>query len=87
MKLAQNKKRCVLSVAAAQDEDVLLAVCDAASKGIVEPILVGNVTEIKELADKNNLDISGYEMISADELVDAARLAVELVSTGKADLL
>ncbi len=76
-----------LSVAAAQDEDVLLAVCDAASKGIVEPILVGNVTEIKELADKNNLDISGYEMISADELVDAARLAVELVSTGKADFV
>jgi len=87
MKLAQDQKTMRLSVAAAQDEDVLLAVCDAASKGIVQPILVGNVNEIKELAAKNNLDISGYEMISADELVDAARLAVELVSTGKADFV
>ena len=87
MKLAQDQKTMRLSVAAAQDEDVLLAVCDAATKGIVQPILVGNVNEIKELAAKNNLDISGYEMISADELVDAARLAVELVSTGKADFV
>lgn len=87
MKVAQEQKSMRMSVAAAQDEDVLIAVCDAAKKGIVEPILVGNIEEIKSIAVKNNLDISGYEMISADDLVDAARKSVELVSTGKADFV
>jgi len=87
MKVAQEQATMRLSVAAAQDEDVLIAVCDAAKKGIVEPVLVGNVDEIKSIAAKNNLDISNYEMISADDLVDAARKSVELVSTGKADFV
>lgn len=87
MKVAQKQSTMRLSVAAAQDEDVLLAVCDAAEKGIVEPVLVGNVEEIKGIAEKNNLNISAYELIEANELVDAARKAVELVSSGKADFV
>lgn len=87
MKVAQEQVSMKMSVAAAQDEDVLIAVCDAAKKGIVEPILVGNIEEIKSIATKNNLDISGYEMISADDLVEAARKSVELVSSGKADFV
>lgn len=87
MKVAQDQETMRLSVAAAQDEDVLLAVCDAAAKGIVEPVLVGNLEEIKAIAAKNGLDISTYEMVEAVELVDAARKAVELVSSGKADFV
>lgn len=87
IEVAKEQKTMRLSVAAAQDEDVLISVCEAAEIGLVEPILVGNVDEIKNIAKLNNLDISGYEIISANELSDAAKIAVELVSKGKADFV
>lgn len=76
-----------LAVAAAQDEDVLIAVCSAANMGIVEPILVGIAEKIKKIAKKNNLDISKYQLIDKTDLTEAARTAVELVSSGKADFV
>lgn len=76
-----------LAVAAAQDEDVLIAICSAADMGIVEPILVGITEEIKKIAKKNNLDVSKYELIDKTDLTEAARTAVELVSSGKADFV
>lgn len=76
-----------LAVAAAQDEDVLIAVCSAADMGIVEPILVGIAKEIKKIAKKNNLDISKYQLIDKTDLTEAARASVELVSSGKADFV
>ena len=84
---AKNQKTMKLVVAAAQDEDVLVAVCQAAEQGIVDPVLVGDIEKIKELASKNNLKIDEYEMIEAVELTDAASISVKLVSDGKADFL
>jgi len=84
---AKNQQKMKLAVAAAQDEDVLVAVCQAAEQGIVDPVLVGDIEKIKELASKNNLKIDEYEMIEAVELTDAASISVKLVSDGKADFL
>lgn len=84
---AKEQTTMKLAVAAAQDEDVLIAVCGAAEMGIVEPILVGESVKIIELAGKNNLDISKYELIDKVDLIEAARTSVELVSTGKADFV
>jgi len=85
--VAKNQNMMKLAVAAAQDEDVLIAVMGAAEKGIVEPILVGNKVEIETIAKKNGFDISKYELIEANELELAASESVKLVSTGKADFL
>jgi len=84
---AKNQKTMKLVVAAAQDEDVLVAVCQAAEQGIVDPVLVGDTDKINEIATKNNLSIDGYETIEAVDLTEAARVSVKLVSDGKADFL
>ncbi len=87
IKAAKEQTTMKLAVAAAQDEDVLIAVCSAAEMGIVEPILVGETSQIKEIAKNNNLDINNYEMIEKSDLTDAARTSVQLVSSGKADFV
>ncbi|RKD27282.1 phosphate butyryltransferase [Caminicella sporogenes DSM 14501] len=84
---AKEQKTMKLAVAAAQDEEVLAAVCNAAKMGIVEPILVGDAVKIKEIASDHSLDVEKYEIIEKKDLNDAARTAVELVSSGKADFV
>ena len=83
-KQAGNKK---IAVAVAQDLDVLLAVTNAIKIGIVNCILVGNKEEILAIATENKLDLSTIEIIDVLDKVEACRQAVQLVSSGKADIL
>ncbi len=87
LQVASEQKTMKLAVAAAQDEEVLVAVCNAADMGIIEPILVGDETKIKEIAKEHDLDIEKYEIIEKMDLMEAAMASVELVSSGKADFL
>lgn len=87
MEAAKAQKKARLAVAAAQDDDVLIAVCNAAQEGIIEPVLIGDSAKIKALAAENNLDISAFEMVEAEDLTEAARTAVKMVSSGQADFL
>lgn len=84
---AKKGQKMNLVVAAAQDEDVLFAVCKAAEEGLVLPILVGDVPEIEALAKTQGLDLSGYELIHEPDLTESARTSVRLVSEGKGDFL
>lgn len=85
--MAKDQKRMKLAVAAAQDEEVLVAVCNAAELGFVEPILVGDNENILKLAQEHNLNISGYRIVDTKDLTEAARTAVALVSSGEADFV
>jgi phosphate butyryltransferase len=76
-----------LAVAAAADEVVLSAVCEAYEKNIVCPILVGNAGEIRKIAAENSLDIEEFRIIHAESNEEAARTAAEMVSSGEADIL
>jgi len=87
MNAAKNQETMKLAVAAAQDEDVLVAVCQAAEQGLIDPVLVGDIKAVKEIAAKNNLNVDGYELVEATELAEAASISVKLVSDGKADFL
>lgn len=80
-----NKMRLV--VVAAEEENVLIAVDDAYKNGIIIPILIGDEEAIKELAKKNDIDISNYTLISSNSFEESARIAVKLVSENKADFL
>ena len=88
---AVEKGRVVLAVAAAQEASVLEAVCDAYDKGIVQPILVGEPEAIKAAAREARggagVDIAGFEVVPAVDLAGAAATAVQLVKTGRADIL
>lgn len=85
--MAKDQKKMKLAVAAAQDEEVLVAVCNAAELGFVEPILVGAKEGILKLAQEHGLNVSEYKIIDREDLVDAARTAVSLVSSGEADFV
>ncbi|MCA0384763.1 MAG: bifunctional enoyl-CoA hydratase/phosphate acetyltransferase [Firmicutes bacterium] len=76
-----------LVVAAAQDEDVLGAVCKAAEEGLIIPILVGDRNAIFEIADREALNISNYEIVDITDLTEAAKASVKMVSEGKGDFL
>lgn len=76
-----------LAVACAQDEDVLVAVENARKAGIAEAILVGNKSEIVEIAKRQNIDLGNYEIEDIADLAEASLRAVELVSNGKAQLV
>lgn len=84
---AKGQKKMRLAIAAAQDPDVLGAVCKAAEEGLIEPILVGDVNKIKEIAKHDGFNIESYALIEELDLNETARVAVRLVSEGKADFL
>lgn len=80
-----NRKR--VAVAAAEDEHTLEAVFKAKSEGIVEPVLVGNKEEIREIIKNMNENFDDNNIYNAEDFVEAAELAVKLVNEGKADFL
>ncbi|MGM0550621.1 MAG: bifunctional enoyl-CoA hydratase/phosphate acetyltransferase [Bacteroidota bacterium] len=87
LELAKQKETRRLAVAAAADEPVLKAVKNATEQGIVVPVLVGNVTNIKAIAEKIGFDISQVEMHEEPNPAKASVKAVELIRTGEADIL
>ena len=83
----QQEKRKVISVAVAQDREVLLSVEEARKKGIIDGILIGDSIKIKKIAGKLNIDLSNYKIIDKKDDMEAARQAVIEVSSGRADML
>ena len=83
LKTADTKK---MSVAVAQDTHVLEAVKVAKERGIVDPILVGDKDKIVEIMGQYSMNPADYEIIDVKDTVEAARTAVSLVSSGKADI-
>ena len=87
--LEQAKKRGPLkvSVAVAEDLHVLEAIWDAKKLGIVEAYLIGDKVKINRLANEIDMDLSQFVVIDKTDPVEAAREAVCLVSSGKAQVL
>jgi phosphate acetyltransferase len=69
------------------DEASLTGVVTAAQMGIIKPILVGPEKKIRAIADEHKLDISGFEIVDAPYSQEAAHKAVELVRSGRAEVL
>jgi len=76
-----------VAVAQAEDEGVLLALEQARKEKIVEPVLVGGREKIKELATKNQIDISKFEIRQEADGFSASLRCCELVNRGEADLV
>lgn len=69
------------------DEASLLAATEAASRGLIEPILVGPTQLIRDTAEKYKMDISKFQIVDAADSEDAARKAVALAHDGTAKAL
>lgn len=76
-----------VAVAVAQDEPVLEAIKAAKEQGIADAILVGDKDKIKEIADSIGMDITQFEVIHEPNVKKAALFAIQLVSSGRADMV
>jgi len=82
-----NLQPLATAVAHPCDESSLRGTLEAAEAGIISPILVGPGEKIRSVAKSFELDIGGIEIVDAAHSQAAAEKAVELVRSGKAQLL
>lgn len=87
LSLAQSQRKKKVAVAVAQDKPVLEAIKDAKEIGLADAVLVGDKDKIAAVAKEIEMDLSGFEIIHEADPSKAALKAVELVSTGKADMV
>ena len=84
--LSQNMKKRI-ALANAHDEPALSAVVNARRKGVVEGTLVGKKDEIIAMLHEMGESENDYEIVDFDgEELEAAKIAVQLVREGKADI-
>jgi phosphate acetyltransferase len=69
------------------DETSLKGALDAATAGMILPILVGPERKIREVAQKIGVDIGAAEIVDVPHSHAAAAKAVELVRAGRAELI
>jgi phosphate butyryltransferase len=75
-----------ISVAVAQDKDVLSAVNNAFKMGIISAVLVGDKEKIEEIAREIDMDTRSFEIIDISDKAEACKCAVKLVRDGYAAL-
>ena len=83
----KGSEKVVLSVSAAHDEEVLLAIKSATEMNIITPILVGQEDKIRKISDEINFDLNGIKIIDKDTIEECAEVAVKLVSSKEADFV
>ncbi len=76
-----------VTVALAEDEEVLLALEQARKEEMVEGILVGAKEKIENLAQKNKIDIRKFEIEEEIDGFEASLKCCELINKGKANLI
>ena len=76
----KGSEKVVLSVAAAHDEEVLLAIKSATEMNIITPILVGQEDKIRKISDE-------IKIIDKETIEECAEVAVKLVSSKEADFV
>ncbi|MEN1759907.1 MULTISPECIES: phosphate butyryltransferase [Anoxynatronum] len=87
MEIARERGPKTVSVACAQDSDVLTAVTKAKAAGVADAILVGDKEQIEAIAAEHQLDLTGFEIVDIKDPAEASLKAVELVSSGKAHMV
>lgn len=87
VEMAKAKKKRRIAVAAAGDMDVLQALKNAESDGIVEPVLVGIKSKILEICKEIDFDCSKYNIIDIEDRFEASLVASKLIRDGEAEIL
>lgn len=87
LNIAKSRSTKKVAVACAQDEPVLEAVHNAKELGIINAVLVGDKGKIENSAKTIGMDLKDYEIIDEKDRTKAAAKAVEMVSSGNADMV
>lgn len=73
-----------VAIAAAHEHEVLAAASEAAARGIINGILVGNRRAIEQMARKHNLDLHAMRVVDEPDEAIAADKAMRFVAQGEA---
>ena len=65
----------------------LMGAIDAATRGVIQPVLVGPRSEIEAIAEAYGLNLDAYSIVDADTEVDAAAKCVQLCRSREAAAL
>jgi len=87
LELAKRKSQKTIAVAAAEDAFALDAIRMIIVQGLGRAILVGCREKIVTIAGRLDFDIREVEIIDLPDKTQACNKAVELVKSGKADIL
>ncbi len=74
-------------VVAAHDDNVLASIRDVYNKGYVSPILIGDKEKIFKIAEEVGVDVSRMDIIKETDDIQGARMAVNMVNSGDADIM
>jgi phosphate acetyltransferase len=85
--VARSRPPIVTAVAHPCDAVSLQSAVEAGRLGLIVPILVAPLDRLRDVAMKENVDISDFETVEAAHSHDAAAKAVELVRCGRAEAL
>lgn len=83
----KGSEKIVLSVAAAHDEEVLIAIKDAVDKDIIRPILVGDEEKISTISKEIDFKLDDIKIIDSKDIEESSKIAVQLVSNNEADFI
>lgn len=86
MKEAREVGPKTVAIAAAHEQEILLAAEDAEKRGLADCILVGDRTAIVEIAEQASIHIGRVMVIHEPEPKQAARKVMELVRLGHAQI-
>lgn len=76
-----------MSVAVAQDQEIIKAVKEGQDLGLVDAVLVGDEAKIRALAEAEGLALRQGQVIHEEEWIAATRKAVELAARGEVDMI
>ncbi|NEZ47909.1 phosphate butyryltransferase [Clostridium niameyense] len=87
LELAKDREKKTLSVAVAEDKQVLVSVVEAFRLGIINAILVGDKEKIENIAKEEELNIDGIKVIDEKDKLKAVKRAVECITKGEANFI
>lgn len=87
LKLVPKGKKIRAAVAGSDSENVLKAVFQAQEEGFIEPILVGSTARTIVVLEQLGLTDKSYEMVEIGTGASPAKVAIDLINSGKADIL
>lgn len=76
-----------VAVVAAHEEHTLESLIQARRDGLITPILVGDEGEIRAIFKRLHEDPDSFEIVSADGVDDCLAKSVELIHSGRANIL
>lgn len=85
--LARKRKKRKIAVAAAQDIHVLQAIYKAHLEKIIDPVLIGNGSQIQKISKDIGINTDQFEILEEPDPESACQVAVSLIRTGNAEIL